>query len=302
MVSSYCVVLDYVLFTNMFTIALKDACKADPDGPDTACPLEGVLKMRCMVPIDGSKSPMMVPNPDYVDFCKFYLPYTVGKKDRFKPFCTEQHISEFVTVTDEVFAIISYENSEQRWEAGYQEDLKEAQEQLKNDYLALTRRNTKTGKKRKKSVEDQEDEDHVGDRGKLSAGCRVNVPNKYTNTPKVDEKAGSNRRLCGWSEEGMRRFNKLKDMVAKNRQEECAQEFEEAVRQACIELYGNKKVQTDEEDTSTKPLSVEAKHDLFSDSSDDDEGEEESRSNSTDDGSQKSENDGGEEESSEDEE
>ena len=45
----------------------------------------------------------------------------VVKAGRFDPVCTNELLSEYVTVSDEAFALLLYENQEQRWEALFTE-------------------------------------------------------------------------------------------------------------------------------------------------------------------------------------
>lgn len=93
-----------------------------------------------------------------------------------------------------------------------------------------------------------------------------NVPRKYTNGGKSQRKIATSQHNKGWSDEGLRRFNKLFDLVEKNRETPFAKEFEENF---CI--WEEKKAEKKRKKAEKLLLEVvEMRHELWSD--DEDEG------------------------------
>ena len=53
-------------------------------------------------------------SPMYVDFFGLFVAPVVGKK-RFDSLCWQQHLSNFVTISDEALALVIFENNYERW-------------------------------------------------------------------------------------------------------------------------------------------------------------------------------------------
>ena len=105
----------------------------------------------------------------YFDFINYFVLAVVGKTKYRCDSCTRL-LSNFATVSEEAFALLSLENNYDTWMD-----------------MGLTG-NTKIS----------------------------NVPRKYTNGGKSQGKIATSQHNRGWSDEGLRRFNELFDLVEKN--------------------------------------------------------------------------------------
>ena len=63
-------------------------------------------------------------NPHYLKFCDYFLPSVVGKQ-KWKKHRMCNRLSDFVTPSDETFAILLYENSVARWTDLYKQQPKQ---------------------------------------------------------------------------------------------------------------------------------------------------------------------------------
>ena len=156
----------------------------------------------------------------YYDFINYFVSSVIGKMD-YKKKCCSNLLSTYATVSNEAFAILSFENNFDTWmDMGVRGDTKTSQ-----------------------------------------------VPRKYTNGGKSQNKTATSQHNKGWSDEGLNRFNVLFDLVEKNRASPYAKQFEEDLRKWCEAKAEGKKRK------KVEKLFVEAvqvRHELWSD--DEDEG------------------------------
>src|SRR5688572_2905110 len=71
------------------------------------------------------------------------------------------------------------------------------------------------------------------DMGRTGDTKTSKVPHKYTNGGSSKGKNGTSQHNKGWSDEGLRGFNELFDLVQKNRDSQHAKQFEEDFRKWC---------------------------------------------------------------------
>ena len=122
----------------------------------------------------------------YYNFINYFVSSVIGKMD-YKKKCCSNLLSTYATVSDEAFALLSFENNFDTWmDMGVRGDTKTSQ-----------------------------------------------VPRKYTNGGKLQNKTATSQHNKGWSDEGLQRFNVLFDLVEKNRASPYAKQFEEDLRKWC---------------------------------------------------------------------
>ena len=89
-----------------------------------------------------------------------------------------------------------------------------------------------------------------------------NVLQKYTNGGKSQGNVATSQHNKGWSDEGLRRFNELFELVEKNRVSPNAHAFEEEFRQGCkAKAEGRKKKKVTEQYVEA----VQVRYELWSD-------------------------------------
>ena len=168
-------------------------------------------------------------NTHYLNFCDYFLPSVVGKR-KWKQHRMRSHLSSFVTPSDETFAILLYENSLDRWNDLYKQKMKQT-----------GGRYTPDGKLKR-----------------ITSAVRA----EYTNGGCVSNN-GRNRRLSGWSSDGLKRWNTLYDMVTANRQSEGREEFEQLFQDYQYTKFVTDKTLRKEDDEKHKEEVVFARHDLW---------------------------------------
>ena len=204
--------------------ALKDSCQNE--NMDFVCPPEEVFKLRKKVPTvceDGRT--VLMPNSAYLDFCDYMLPSVVGKLE-WKKCKFRKKLSEFVTILDEAFVLLAFENNYERWHAQYEADQEEEERIEQQKRANVNKKQSKKKKDKPTAIGNSNRDSTMVDRErKTSAGAKVNVPAKWTNNRSRND-IGSNRKLNGWSDAAMTRFNELVSLVEEDRQSDHCEEFE----------------------------------------------------------------------------
>ena len=182
------------------------------------CPVDEVLKMRCKYTDEEGEE---VWSTYYSDFVLYFLPWVVGKSDRWKDNFKTKLLSEFATKTDEAFAIFLLENNIKRWFAAYIAERKERREKVREEFKEIQdeQKKTKGGGKGNRgnnsSANEEAHNEETKNNPNRSAASQVDVATKWTNSK--GGLKGSNKKYNGWSEEGTNRFNELVKMVKINR-------------------------------------------------------------------------------------
>lgn len=133
----------------------------------------------------------------YIEFANNFISIVVGKK-RFDNLSSKFSFSEFVSISDETFALLIFENNYERW-------LTMA---LTNGWKSCPVRPVYT----------------TGGNVLQTPKCNKSKENGETSN---DMPKPSTAKYQGWSVEGIKRFNELYDLVAKERHSMEGKKFEE---------------------------------------------------------------------------
>ena len=162
-------------------------------------------------------------SPMYVDFFGLFVAPVVGKK-RFDSLCWQQHLSNFVTISDEALALVIFENNYERWmDMGKNKNWTSSNVRPKYTTGGNAFQTPKASKgnnifnKKKHNGKRKSEEEINGDEE-----CRYSTCAKYQ----------------GWSIEGIKRFNFF-DAIKTEQESPQGLIFEEALLQFSIEHKDN---------------------------------------------------------------
>lgn len=161
----------------------------------------------------------------YFEFALHFISIVVGKK-KFEKYCLRFPMSKFVTVSDETFALLIFENNYERWMS-----------MAVNDHW--TSSNIKPAYTSGGNVNQTPKVPIYVDTKKKTQKKGKKIAIKEI-TEKVDSQPSTTSKYQGWSVQGIQRFNKLYDMISKEQNLDVGSTFEQAFLTYCLDAKESK--------------------------------------------------------------
>src|SRR5687768_10011769 len=181
----------------------------------------------------------------YFNFAIHFVAVVIGRK-KFDSYCWKHALSKFVTVSDEAFALLIFENNYDRWmNMAVNDDWSSSSVQpiyTSGGNANQTPKAKVTNNKTKKYL------------------AKHTLQNGHDNVDSVIVSVGSTSKYQGWSVKGIQHFNVLYDKITKLHNSKEGKEFEELLLLHCEER-NSKKGKKKSEATSIKYEAV--RHDLW---------------------------------------
>lgn len=153
----------------------------------------------------------------YFDFTSYFISNVIGKRN-FDNRNWQFPLSRYVSICDEAFALLVFENNFDRWlDMAVRDDWTSSS--VKPKYT--TGGNANQTPKSDKNVS-------LAKKGKSSS-------TDFSRTEGFEENDPSTAMYQGWSMKGIKRFNELYDLVKVERESTLGSEFEDIYLQYCIE-------------------------------------------------------------------